>query len=332
MPTGSGVRSAFVFVLALSTSAHAQTAELSVERAPVPHLAGMVKGAGTRVTGEVRLTWDGESVRAQTVTPYREGREPLAIVILLQTSEMFTGNTSFERDPQIKTDGVLLAMQKELAQLHLAELVPPGSTIEVVTYANSAAVKVASEPIGAFRPDQLGSEREYRGSIGSELERGIELGIRELEASPLPLRLLYVIGDGNDTNNDRAAQELVTLRKRAEAHQILLGAAIWKSQISSDDDIVKFLVADAGKFVNGHDIVRALYRSVEQAADRTYVTFEAGLPWDGDDHAFVVTIDGRALPAVTIAMPDLRPPRSRAWWLLAIGVLALGLGVIRLRR
>ncbi|CAN5564879.1 hypothetical protein BH11MYX1_BH11MYX1_53370 [soil metagenome] len=323
--------------LLITTMASAEPGfDLAPALDPRPHLVVTTRGVGQQARTPIVLGWEGAAAISTTTTPFRGGHETLAIVLVLASQELFVGNQSFEDDEKVRTMGVLKRFEAGLDQLELATLAPPGSTFEVVTYATGTHVQVAPELLPQVRGSQLGTELDYRGGIGTDLVAGLEVAMHDLDQSRASIKLLYVFGDGNDTNNDHATHALGELGARALAHHINVDGVIWKTMVSStSDNVVRRLVPDAKLVSDGDEAVREFGTAIERVTDRMYVSFDSLEPWDGTPHTFTLRVDGTVLGPVAAQLPDLRQP----WWhpswpqvLLCLGVVALIAAMLRVRR
>ncbi len=317
----------FALLFTAGTAAAAPGFELTPVLEPEPHLVATAHGVGQVAAGPVTLGWEDDAAVSTATMPFRQGAETLAVALVMSGQELFIGNAAIEPDPNAQATGVLYAFQAALDELRLATTAPPGSTFEVVTYATGTHVQVPPVPIGEAAGSQLGSEKDYRGKIGNDLVAGIEVAMHDLQASPAPIKLLFVFGDGNDTNNEEAKRALADLGAQASAHRIAIGGAIWKSVVSdSAHNVVRVLAPDAKLVSDGAEAAHELGAAIDRATDRMAVTFDARAPWDGKPHAFMLRVGGVNIGPVIAQLPDLRRP----WWRPAWTQLVLGLGVVAL--
>ena len=61
----------------------------------------------------------------------------------------------------------------------------------------------------------LGGQKDYSGKIGTDMVQGITMAMAELSKVTTARKALIVVGDGNDTNNDAAKNQLAQLKKEA---------------------------------------------------------------------------------------------------------------------
>jgi hypothetical protein len=305
-----------------------------VELTPHPEartLDALVRGAGPANKDDVVLCSDGGQFLApKQVRTYREGNEPIAIVIVFNGQEIYVGPGDIDDDERV--DGILPALKQGLDDLRLGELAPPASTIEIISYSMGAEIVVPREPLAAFKAAQLGTEASYHGRIGIDLVQGLALGLHELDQSDAPIKLLFVIGDGGDTNPEMVRGELYQLSQRTHPHHVELGAAIYKSVISSEDTPLTDLIPTATRVAGPTAIVPALRAQLDYLTDRMYLTFGDGVPWDGKSHDFTLKFHHAIeTQPISLTLPDLSPHRSWPYLPIIGGVALLGLLAFGLR-
>jgi hypothetical protein len=323
-------------VMGISASAHAQTAEvyLEVKDTQPPSLQATVVDAPRLPANLFTLRPSGDPnappIHPLTVRTFADGTEPIAVALVMCGQELFVGNDQFETDENATYLGVLMPLEHGLDTLGLSRIGPAGSTISVVTYDTGARIAVPTMPLDKFRGDVLGSQKDYRGKIGTDMVQGIELGLRQLAASDAPHKVMIVIGDGNDTNNEAAQSALKDLKRLAARSNVTTEAVIYKSVVSAEGEIISKMIPTA-KMVNSIDgMTAAIGDGLGRVTSRYYLTFvDKRLPWDGQTHDLILTIDKTDADPVTMTLPDLREPGT-PWWRgrlaqVGIGVLLVGL-------
>jgi hypothetical protein len=224
---------------------------------------------------------------------------------------------------------VLHTLEKQLDTMGLAKLAPAGSTISVIQYDNGARVRVPTEPLTAFTGTQLGTQRDYYNLIGNDMVAGIELGMRQLDASDAQVKVMFVIGDGNDTNNEAAAAQLVDLKRRAAASHVVIEASIYKTAVSADGNVVSRLTPTARGVNSVEGLAASIDDRLARLTSRYYLTFaDDRLPWDGRGHDLTLTLGHDQADPVWIALPGHRA-ESR-WWHSVLSQLGLGIGLVGL--
>jgi hypothetical protein len=99
-------------------------------------------------------------------------------------------------------------------------------------------VRFPVSPIEDLEARSLGNQREYYGRIGSDLVSGLTQTFNELVNIDAPRRVVIVIGDGADTNNETGKPALQELAKRAAEYHIEVHAIVYKSDLSPEETIV----------------------------------------------------------------------------------------------
>ncbi|MGN6108353.1 MAG: FHA domain-containing protein [Kofleriaceae bacterium] len=273
------------------------------------------------------------TLKAISKREYTEGTDTIAIALVINGQEVWVGNDKVEPDPSAQYKGVLDNLSSAIDQLKLGEAGPPGSKGIIVSYSTGAEVKMPMSPLGSLNGSALGSQKDYRGKIGTDMVQGISMGIGELSKVSTVRKALIVVGDGTDTDNDVAAASLTEQRKLANKNGIDLFAVIYKSELSSPNNVITKLIPNA-KTVNSIEGIKAEMTSIiEQMKDRYYLTFPGydpklgvGLSWDGKEHDLVVKIDQTELDAVPLAMvPKWSPPSSGGFpvWAIILIIVAV---------
>jgi hypothetical protein len=104
--------------------------------------------------------------------------------------------------------------------------------------------------------------------MGSDLVNGIELAMVELDKTSASKKVIIIIGDGNDTNNDAAKTELAKLKTDLAADQITPYAIIYKTDLSDAANVVKILVPDAVTINSSGDLPVKLARILHDCCRR----------------------------------------------------------------
>ena len=274
------------------------------------------------------------TLKAVSKRDYTEGTDTLAIALVINGQEIWIGNDDIETDEAAKYTGVLKNLISAIDRLKLAEAGPPGSKGIVISYSTGAEVKTPMGDLKGITGSALGSQKDYRGKIGTDLVQGITLGLAELSKVPTARKALIVVGDGNDTNPDAARSQLVELKNQARNNNIDLFAVIYKSPLSPEGNVITTMIPGA-KTVNSIDgIASEMSAIIERMKDRYYVIFpgydrklKAGLTWDNKAHDLIVKIGQTELePFELVLSPPWNPPQPGGGfpWLVFILVM-LGL-------
>lgn len=166
------------------------------------------------------------------------GTSAVAVALVVSGNEIWIGNEEHEKDPAAQYPGALNGLRAALAKDPPARAFGAGSQGVVVTYGTGAAIRMPLGPLEQLGPDTLGKQADYRSKLGSDLVLGVQLALAELEKSSAPRRILVVIGDGNDTNNEAAAPVLAEIQKSTKTE---IHALVYKSAVSADTNVVKAL-------------------------------------------------------------------------------------------
>jgi hypothetical protein len=265
------------------------------------------------------------SLAASKLRPYAEGKETLAIALVVCGQMIWIGNEDYETDESAKSSGVLKSLESTIDKLQLGSAGPPGSKGIVISYSTGAEVKVPMGDLKQITGAALGSQKDYKDKIGTDMVQGITMGVGELMKVTTARKALIVVGDGNDTNNDTAKAQLAQLKKDAAKAHIQMFAVIWKSAVSDPGGNVITTMIPTAKQVNSIDgIASEMSAIIARMTDRYYVTFpgakdELYFPWDGKDHDLILKIDQSELEAVSLNLsPMWAPPKSASLWWLAI--------------
>lgn len=139
------------------------------------------------------------------------GSRGVALAVVLNGWELFAGNdTLLPADDPSRYPGVLPALDAELTKL---ATVPGLATL--IVYDDHATVTRKLGPARDLTSGWFGEQQTYFNKVGVELIAGIELAAKTLEQAPPGLdRVILVLGDGCDTNQETAKQRLDKLGLR----------------------------------------------------------------------------------------------------------------------
>lgn len=315
------------------------TAEVTMEQRGPHTLAVTVVGESLPPANELELRADDrpQTARLLDVTPYAKGSEPMAIVFVMSGQEIWTGNTSFEHDPNIIFPDMLGPLERAIDGLDLAHRLPAGSQASVVTYASGAKLRMPMAPIETLHGASFGTQRDYYGQIGSDLVTGLQVGMDELERTQVHRKLLVVLGDGTDTDSESAAPQLLELKKRAARDNIHVAAIIYKTPLSADQYDIRRMVPGAHMVSSIDGIGADLAGVFHDATQIFYASFDIrDLPiWDGRTHELTLRSDGVDQEPVSLEFQDRRSHSIwwKTWWAqLVIGFAGLGVLVVLARR
>lgn len=169
--------------------------------------------------------------------------EPLALAIAFSAHELWIGNDEVETDPYSKFDGALNELKAAVDQLGL-EHRRTGDLGLVVSYGTIAKLALAPGPLSRVTGAVFGTQQDYYREIASNLSSGVDLALFELEKAAPARKVLIVLGDGNDINNDAAAPVLARYKQRAAEAGIAVYAIIYKSPVSRPTSVIDQLTSN----------------------------------------------------------------------------------------
>jgi hypothetical protein len=150
--------------------------------------------------------------------------------------------------------------------------------------------------------------------VGTELVKGIELALTELRKATTVRKMLIIITDGNDTNDDPANAALRKLKKLANGDRVELLAIVYKAADSGPKNIMTDVIPQAPPVKAADTIGASLQAVMQRLDDRQYLTFpgydkstKVGLHWDGKTHDLALTIDGQETDPEAVVL------RPRDW-------------------
>jgi len=262
---------------------------------------------------------------------YTQGTEKLAIAIVMNGWEIWIGNDDVlpEGDPS-RFPGVLKSLEAALDKVSFKDAGPPGSLGLVITYADSATVRIAMGPLDRITGSALGTQKDYFGTQGVELVKGVDLALSELHKVQVSRKVLVVICDGIDKNMDAAKGQMVALKARASGDKIETFAIIYKGANSSDGNVISAMIPGTQTVNTAENIATAIQGILSRMADRQYLTFPGfdpklglGLSWDARPHNLILKIDKDDTDpvALTLAPPWHLPKPGFPWLVVSLAVL-----------
>ena len=281
-------------------------------------------------------------IAASELVPWKAMQEPVAIAIVIAGSEVMIGNTSIEEaESPARYPGYLAGLRAGMTALDLAHTTPAGSQGLLITYEDAARIRVPMGAIGRLDASSIGSENDYYKRLGTDLVGGVELALAELAKVRLPRKVLIVIGDGNDTNNDAAKRQLADLAARAVSERIESYAVIYKGALSNERDVITNMIESVQEVASADAVGPAMAAVGARLANRYIVRFPgAGLSWDTSPMYVTVDLGGKTLPPVALyggetpqaPAPTRYNPLLSWWFQLAMGLGAVGVIALVMRR
>ncbi|HUS29014.1 MAG TPA: hypothetical protein VMZ53_10900 [Kofleriaceae bacterium] len=185
-------------------------------------------------------------------------KAPLVVAFLVNGSEVWMGNDDVEpQDSPARYVGALKPMRAAFEKAALTGF-PAGSVAMLITYDSATKVRVPPMAIENFGARALGAQGDYHGGFGTELVSGVTGAFTELLKIDAARRVVVVIGDGNDTNNDTAKTQLQGLALRAAEYHIEVHALVFKGQLSEPGTVVTALVPNAETAASADDLTAKL--------------------------------------------------------------------------
>lgn len=316
---------ALLLVAALTSAAAAEpSVELTIQGNQVE---AHVRGADKKDPVLLRDLVDEKhaEVTATSVRGFTD--RPVALVFVLHGTE-FLGHSMYYDDPWSDYPDHFKPLSAALGNLGLATRLPAGSEALLVSYAADAAIKTRWKPAASFNGEDIGAAIDYKGRTGTSLVAGVDLAIGELERKKDVSKLVVIIGDGNDTNNDVGRASLA--RVASDHPEIAFAALVIKTPLSHEGEIVSELTTTVFE-VDDENLEAPLSTAIGLAMSRFDATFDlAAFPHDGALHRFALVVGGEHVASSMLPMPPAPPvpPPSKAWrYLVVLGVLA-GFGLV----
>jgi hypothetical protein len=168
-------------------------------------------------------------------------KNAVALALLVSGAEVWIGNDDIEpeHDPSRYT-GALKAIRAALDATPMTGF-PAGSQGTILTYGDKVKTRQRMGPIEKIDARAMGDQKTYYHTAGSELAIGVRAAIGQLESVEAPRKVLIILGDGNDTNNQAAKARLRELANKASERHIEIRAIIWKGTLSDAGNVIEEL-------------------------------------------------------------------------------------------
>ena len=277
-------------------------------------------------------------LHATTKRDFMQGSETVAIALVMNTWEVWVGNDDVteESDPS-RYQGVLKGLSQALDGVKFTEAGPPGSQGTLITYADKAAVKIKMGPLSNITGSALGSQKDYFGTKGVEMVKGIELAMGKLHEVTAARKVLIIVCDGNDTNNEAAKVALRHDRDLALQDRIQTFAIVYKSALSDPAQVIGNFTSSLTTVNTAENIASTIAAILSRMNDRYYLTFPGFDPKTGlgpvvgrqGPQADPQDRQGRPGDPVEVTMaPVWSPPKHGSWlWLfIVIGAARVAAG------
>jgi len=253
-------------------------------------------------------------MKASKMVDFKKGQEPLAIAIVMNGWEMWIGNDkevpAIREDDPSRYPGVLIELRSALDKLNFKDAGPQGSVGMVITYADKPVIRVPMGPLSNITGSALGTQQDYFGTTGVELVQGITLALAELHKRSEPRKVLIVVCDGNDTNNDTAKAALLNLKRQASQDQVQTFAIVYKAKLSGEGNVIPTMIPQTTQVTTAENIASTIANILARMDDRKYLTFPGynvktgtGPAWDGKAHDLMVRVDKEESEITQVTMP-----------------------------
>lgn len=179
----------------------------------------------------------------------------IALALVFNGSEPYVGNDDLEtEDSTTRYFGILKDLAKGIDALDLVHQVPANSQAMLISYDDKPSIRVPMGPIANLSGESLGHQKDYYRHIGSSLVQAVALADAELAKATAPKKVLIIVGDGNDTDNETAKPALARLRQQLSAKNAVVHAIIYKGPLSEPRDVISVLDPEAST-VNSVDAI-----------------------------------------------------------------------------
>ena len=287
-------------------------------------LVARVAGAPRVAADRIVLADDtGHRIHPTSVVRAVDSDETWAVMFVVQGGEIYAGNDELiaEDDPS-RYLGILKALEGALNAVDLAHELPRGSKVGIVTYDSAARIKAPLHAATDFSGLELGTQKDDYGTVGTELVPGVQVGLAALKETSATHRVMFIIGDGNDTNNEAAKSQLASAKRTAAMAHVEVHAIIYKGPLSEASSVVTSLDGRATTANSAESIGAVVRADLRQTLDVSQLTFPlAGLVTDGKTHSLTLTVDGQELDPELVDLPALSSPchAFSHWWMQLLG-------------
>jgi len=321
------LRAALVAVICAAGVASAEPT-VALRIAP-PSVFATVRGVPSTTPERVTLGVGKQRIPAAEIRSYAQSGEPLALVVLFDGQEIWVGNDQIEpTDSAARYPGALATLVATFDRVRLDKLVPAGSVGTLIGYADRVDVRVPLGPIAGLTGAAFGTQRDYYHRVGSELVAGLEKAITALQQARAARKVLLVIGDGNDTDNQRARGRLLELAEVAARSNIETRAIVHRSAASEPQDVLSRMIPDAVEVASAEALGPVLERTLRGLDDRFEARFPGEtLPWDNLPHAAIVRVADTELEATLNLPRGYELPRDTSWRWRLVGAVIAVLGI-----
>jgi hypothetical protein len=193
--------------------------------------------------GELEALFEG--LEPQPVVAHVAGEKTVALALLVAGAEVWMGNDDIvpANDPA-RYMGALKGIRAALDRAPMTGR-PGGSQGMILTYGSKVQTQQRLGPIEKLDARAMGDQRTYYGTVGTELVSGVRSALAQLAQVDAARRVLVIVGDGSDTNNEVASAQLRDLAKQAAERHIEVHAIVYKSALSAEETVIAELAPRA---------------------------------------------------------------------------------------
>ncbi len=283
---------------------------------------------------------DGQpiAITGSKVVPFKDSEEQLDVIILLQGSVRFIGDPNPEPAPG-EEPGEIKGYYDEVKQAIdvIARARTKKTNVGLYIYADKADVKVPLGPAGTLTGDSLGQQSDFKKNTTKAFKLGLGVAWSVLSNTP-GRRALFVIGDGEDQNDNVSIQDEIKKLEDSSIEVYVLaanprGPLEPKSQnrLTKLGKLGEFAVAAQG------EQIPQLAETLANAMNNVYTVEFPGstadgtkLPFDGQEHDVSVVAKKDETEPRTIKFllikevaPQKPPETSYTWLWILLGLVAL---------
>ncbi len=200
--------------------------------------------------------------------PRRTGGAPVDLVFVMSGWELWIGNDQLAQlapgDPT-RFAGALERVQAATRAANLAQRLPGGSRVTVITYDDDAHVIVAGVRAETFTATAFGSQSAYFRKLGNNLVAGVEAGLATLRETDSAFRdVLVVLGDGNSYDDEAAKTALMEDRKQGLRDGVEVVAITYSTPMSSEVVAIRSFTPSVMVSSDAVDFQAKLERALQQ--------------------------------------------------------------------
>ncbi len=330
--------------------AHAQELEVGLkviegvakegEAKPAPIVRAVVDGSPGLEAEDFVLKEESEpplSLPASKSVTYVDSDEKMALVILIEGDFRWMGNETYAAesdDGETVFPGAFVGLPPAIDALAAAG--PAGSQGALLIYNDTAVFKQEMGDIKALTGAALGKQQDYEDSITKSFLVGLQEAFKTLNASS-GRRVLVVIGNGQDLAGADIGEPLNAQiesfkKSKVEVYTIFYSNTDDENTVGGQTNMTRLGYSRHYNATSRDHFSSNAKNIAEFIGARYYVDFTGDkLPFDGQEHEFVVAVGDDESEALPVQMPSFsfpKPSEGGLWWLWVLIILAVALVVI----